>query len=431
MRPLFVLLLCPALLLAAEIHSYTTGPATPLTPGFHKLVCEFTDATIQPTRLPFTLYLPSGYGTPGKRFPMVTFLGGLGDRGDDPGIAMCVGVPLEIGRDPDLRAWMPMIVLTPQCPSDRVWETPGMPQRVLELIDTISKQFQVDASRLYLTGFSNGGLGCWALATEAPDRFALIAPIVSREFHAQATAQKLASSPTTFLIISGTKDPKSEPASANMAAALREKNADVVYAPVENGVHFIWSAFYRERAFYEFLLQHQLGRKPATRPTGQQVASLYASRQQATTDELVIEHRLQRGLDRLEPYWFVDNCAHLRTLGLQQDLLGRPNVFVTQPLAAEVPCRLQTTRPLPAGKKLSLQLEVGHPAGGEWELVVRINENQRLRTLVNDTTAPGGWLSLNIDLADLPENEARFQLIQHSTTNPNSLAYWAKLKITP
>ena len=216
MRPLFVLLLCPALLLAGEIHSYTTGPATPLTPGFHKLVCEFTDATIQPTRLPFTLYLPSGYGTPGKRFPMVTFLGGLGDRGDDPGIAMCVGVPLEIGRDPDLRAWMPMIVLTPQCPSDRVWETPGMPQRVLELIDTISKQFQVDASRLYLTGFSNGGLGCWALAAEASDRFALIAPIVSREFHAQATAQKLASSPTTFLIISGTKDPKSEPASANM-----------------------------------------------------------------------------------------------------------------------------------------------------------------------------------------------------------------------
>ena len=72
---------------------------------------------------------------------------------------------------------------------------------------------------------------------------------------------------------------------------------------------------------------------------------------------------------------------------------------------------------------------VGHPKGGEWELVVRVNEQECSRALVNDQTAPVGWLELTVNLQWLMGKEARLQLVQRATGNPNSTAYWTKLKL--
>ena len=195
-----------------------------------------------------------------------------------------------------------------------------------------------DRSRLYVTGFSNGGLGSWILAADAPKVFAVTAPIVSREHQAEATAASLANNGTTCLVISGLADSKSEPASEHMVTALRTRGVDVVYSPVPAGQHFIWAAYYREQAFYEFLLMHRRGQPPpATRPTGEQFAAMYAARQQSSADQLSFEHRLQRELDRLEPYWFVDNCAYTGGVGLAPELLGQKNVFLTRPLSVGHP----------------------------------------------------------------------------------------------
>lgn len=406
-----------------------TGSADEIpTPGFHKLVYEFSEDG-QPRQLPFSLFLPHGY--PGEQsWPMVVFLGGLGDRGADPGIAMSVGVPLEVGRDSELRAWMPMIVLTPQCPNDRVWETPGMSQWVLQLIDAVAKRYPVDRSRLYVTGFSNGGRGCWVLAHDAPGVFAAIAPIVSREHYPDETAGKLAGSGMTCLVISGQKDPKSEPASAHMVSSLRERGVDVVYSPVPDAEHFIWTAYYRQKEFYEFLLCHQKGRPvPADRLTGDQFVQLYTAKKQDTLEQVVFDHRLQWDLDRFEPYWFIDNCGRAGRPGLQPQALGRTGVYRTVPLSLDIPCRLQTTRQLPPDKLTDLQLSVGHQPQTEWQLVVRVNEIEQARQVVNDQTAPAGWLDVQVPLHELAGKEARLQVIHEATTQPTAAAYFSKLKL--
>ena len=106
---------------AGVLRGYAGSEANPQTTGFHKLVYESTEYG-KTRQFPFSVFLPHGYAQDSKRWPMLTFLAGLGDRGSDPGMAMACGVPLEIGRSMELRQWMPMIVLTPQCPNDRVWE---------------------------------------------------------------------------------------------------------------------------------------------------------------------------------------------------------------------------------------------------------------------------------------------------------------------
>ncbi len=415
---------------AGSFHGYAGASDDPRSSGFHKLVYQWTEDG-RARQIPFAIFLPEGYGSDGRRWPMLTFLAGLGDRGPDPGVSMGVGVPLEIGRDPELRRWLPMIVLTPQCPNDKVWESPGMPQTVLTLIRAVTQRFAVDRAQLSVTGFSNGGRGCWALAAEAPDLFAVTVPVVSREHDAADTASRLAGKGTTCLVISGLQDPKSEPASSHMVDALRSQNVDVVYAPIPNGQHFIWSAFYREKEFYEFLLQHRRGSPiPASRATGERFAQLFAARKQQTMPEVVFDTMLQRDLDRFEPYWFVDNCSNKGRPGLKANLAGRSSVYVTSPLTAEVPCRLQTTRQLPADKRTQLDLQIGRPADGEWELVIRVNEQEVLRKLINEQTAPSGWTEASVDLKPLAGKEARLQLIQQATTRPVSQAYWAKVKLT-
>lgn len=414
---------------AGVLKGYAGSEDNPRTTGFHKLVYEWTEDG-KTRQIPFSVFLPHGYAQDNRHWPMLTFLAGLGDRGADPGLAMACGVPLEIGRSAELRQWMPMIVLTPQCPNDRVWESPGMSQEILHLIDAVAAHFAVDRSRLYATGFSNGGLGSWVLAADAPNVFAVTAPIVSREYQAEATAARLADSGTTCLVISGMADPRSEPASRHMVSALRKRGVDVVYSPVPGGQHFIWAAYYREQAFYEFLLMHRRGDPvPSGRLTGDQFAAMYASRQQSSADQLSFEHQLQRELDRLEPYWFVDNCAYTRGVGLVPELLGQKNVFITRPVSADIPCRLQTTRQLAQDKWTRLNLTVGHPKGGEWELVIRVNEQECGRVTINDQTAPTGWFEYTVNLQSLAGKEARLQLIQQATGNADPRAFWMKITL--
>ncbi len=414
---------------ASGFIAYGSGSAEARTPGFHKLIYTWTEDG-QVRYISFSIYLPQGYGQDDRRWPMLTFLAGLGDRGRDPGMGMAVGAPLEVGRSEELGKWLPMIILTPQCPSDKVWDSPGMAQTVLRLVHAAIERFSVDPSRLYVSGFSDGGKGSWVLAAEEPGLFAVTVPIVSREYNADQTAQRLAGTGITCLVLSGMKDPKSEPASAHMVDALRKNGVDVVYGPVPDAEHFIWRAFYSQRTFYEWLLLHRRGQAaPKDRATGEQFVELYTTHQQRSFGQQMFDHRLQRSLNLFEPYWFVDNCGESGSVGLQPRMQERRNVYVTAPLSADIPCRLQTTRQLSKDKWTDLAVEAGHPPKGEWELVVRVNEEEQSRTVVNDQTAPNGWMQVKVSLRPYAGKEARLQLIQRATGNSAATGYWASVKL--
>jgi len=119
-------------------------------------------------QLSYLMYLPKDYEKQ-ESWPLLLFLHGSGERGDDLELVKVHGPPKLIAAGKDF----PFIVVSPQCPKDRRWE----PIELVALLDDIAEKHTVDGDRIYVTGLSMGGFGTWQLASYAPDRLAAIAPI--------------------------------------------------------------------------------------------------------------------------------------------------------------------------------------------------------------------------------------------------------------
>ncbi|HZK96805.1 MAG TPA: PHB depolymerase family esterase, partial [Prolixibacteraceae bacterium] len=124
--------------------------------------------TIQ-AEINYLLFLPKDYAKTGKPSPMIVFLHGSGERGTDLEKVKAWGPPAIVEKNPDF----PFIVVSPQCPEGQWWNT----YLLKGMIDDMLAKYNVDKSRVYLTGLSMGGFGAWELAMTFPDYFAAVAPI--------------------------------------------------------------------------------------------------------------------------------------------------------------------------------------------------------------------------------------------------------------
>lgn len=125
-------------------------------------------------RYEYLTYLPAGYDAdPDARWPVIIFLHGGSSRGHDLKRVKANGIPDRIERGRSI----PFVVIAPQCPVDKRWETDDWFDT---FFDEISRRYRVDTSRIYLTGLSLGASGTWYLAIKHPSTFAAIAPISGR-----------------------------------------------------------------------------------------------------------------------------------------------------------------------------------------------------------------------------------------------------------
>lgn len=125
----------------------------------------------------------------GKTYPLVLFLHGAGERGDDNAAQLKHGVlPILEGA---VKLGDPCFMIAPQCPADRWWspinrETMRLSaadkpndllEAVLALVDDTMKTQPVDAKRFYVTGISMGGYATWDLLGRAAGKIAAAIPI--------------------------------------------------------------------------------------------------------------------------------------------------------------------------------------------------------------------------------------------------------------
>jgi predicted peptidase len=133
----------------------------------------------------------------GKKYPVILFLHGAGERGDD-NVAQLKYFPEYILSDENRRKH-PCYVIAPQCREGKSWAqrsnqsssepTEQMQVALQALRDTV-KNYPVDTKRIYLTGLSMGGYGSWDLAVRHPDWFAAVAPICGGGDESQAAMIK-------------------------------------------------------------------------------------------------------------------------------------------------------------------------------------------------------------------------------------------------
>ncbi|HTY58438.1 MAG TPA: phospholipase, partial [Bacteroidota bacterium] len=130
----------------------------------------------------YLLYLPEGYGGNGKQWPLLLFLHGVGESGKDLELVKRHGPPLLVAQGMEF----PFILVSPQCPEDEYWSVPTLKA----LIDNLLERYDIDRSRIYLTGLSRGGNGTWKLAIAYPGLFAAIVPICGRGDPSRVSALK-------------------------------------------------------------------------------------------------------------------------------------------------------------------------------------------------------------------------------------------------
>lgn len=120
----------------------------------------------------YLLYVPRGYNEAGAQaWPLILFLHGQLEWGDDPAILERQGIPRLLAEGEAL----PALVVCPQSREGKRWWT--QTAMLDALLDQTESAFRVDKRRVYLTGISMGGYGAWAMALAQPRRFAAVVPI--------------------------------------------------------------------------------------------------------------------------------------------------------------------------------------------------------------------------------------------------------------
>lgn len=127
---------------------------------------------------PYALYLPEDCRPGGeKRWPVIFFFHGIGDRGDDLTGVLRRGLPAHLEKGRGLDA----IVIAPQCPAESHWaDNEEELQKLLRFIPQMEERYPIDRDRMYLTGLSMGGRCTWKLALALPDTFAAAAVVCGR-----------------------------------------------------------------------------------------------------------------------------------------------------------------------------------------------------------------------------------------------------------
>jgi len=202
--------------------------------------------------LRYLLYLPEGYKTLPKSWPLVLFLHGSGERGTDLKTLERQGLPkLATERS------FPFILVAPQIPEGKVW----MAEPLTYLLDQLESTMWVDSNRLYLTGISMGAFGAWDLAVATPDRFAALLVISGGGNPVDVCSLK----DVPVWIAHGREDDVIPVSWAEaMGQRLERCGGNVKVTIYPDAGHDAWSRTYEDPAVIEWLLAQRQGKKQAS-----------------------------------------------------------------------------------------------------------------------------------------------------------------------
>lgn len=216
------------------------------------------------TVLPYRLILPESYDE-SKTYPMLVFLHGAGERGNDNELQFFHCVQYLHDNMPEC------IIVAPQCPANHQWvDTPwangaysidAVPESneliaVTELLRSLEEEFSVDSDRIYAAGISMGGFGTWDLMMRHNDYFAAGIPVCGGGDPSQGEALK----DTPLYVFHGDAD-TAVPISGSTQTvdAIKEAGGTKVeYVIYEGAGHGIWNDAFQTAGLLDKLLAQKL-----------------------------------------------------------------------------------------------------------------------------------------------------------------------------
>lgn len=204
----------------------------------------------------YLLFTPRQYEDDERRWPLLLFLHGLGECGENELDRVKTHGPPKLVES---RTDFPFVVVSPQCrpPAGGMKDVPNAwkAEPLVQLVDHVCSNLRIDHSRVYVTGLSMGGYGTWRLVAAYPERFAAAVPICGGGAQPGAMATSLRRVP--IWAFHGERDAVVPLArSQEMFEAVRAAGGNVrltVYRDVE---HDSWTRTYDNPEVYEWLLAH-------------------------------------------------------------------------------------------------------------------------------------------------------------------------------
>lgn len=213
--------------------------------------CTLEKPIVKTVRLNYLLFLPKGYEEkPQQRWPLILFLHGMGERGNDLELVKKHGIARVVEQREDF----PFIAVSPQCPLDSWW--PDHFDALDLLLDEICARYRVDPDRLYLTGLSMGGYGAWYYAALHPDRFAALVPICGGGMPFFGFPERVVVLKNVPVwAFHGAKDDRVPLAeSERLVKALKAAGGNVRFTVYPDAGHDAWTETYNNPELYRWLL---------------------------------------------------------------------------------------------------------------------------------------------------------------------------------
>ena len=218
--------------------------------------------------LPYRILYPENYDK-SRKYPLVLFLHGAGERGNNNEKQLIHGSKLFLNANN--RQNYPAIVVFPQCPENSFWSSVNVNRNktpitfefnydnsitwpldaVQKLMTQLLKNEAVDKKRCYITGLSMGGMGTFEMLYRFPKLFAAALPICGG---GDALRYDERVKKTTFWIFHGDADAVvNVNESRAMVEKLKSLKVDVTYTEYKNVNHNSWDNAFAESTFLSWM----------------------------------------------------------------------------------------------------------------------------------------------------------------------------------
>ncbi|MDG2371822.1 MAG: prolyl oligopeptidase family serine peptidase [Flavobacteriaceae bacterium] len=217
--------------------------------------------------LPYRIIIPKDY-SPAKSYPILIFLHGSGERGNDNEAQLIHGS--KIMGSSNFQSTYNSFVVFPQCGSNDYWANipfwkktnkkrfvfskelskNNMLNAVLDLIESLESRYSIDSSRRYIGGLSMGGMGTIELIAQKPNFFAAAFAICGGGHPSWASKIKN----TPLWLLHGTDDDVvNVKFSKKLARKLIRLNSDTKLTLYPNTKHNSWSLAFKEAELFSWL----------------------------------------------------------------------------------------------------------------------------------------------------------------------------------
>jgi predicted peptidase len=222
--------------------------------------------------LPYRILYPENYDKT-KKYPLLLFLHGSGERGSDNEKQLVHGAKLFV-NDANRKAF-PAIVVIPQCPENSSWVSVNVDRSVQpakfmfdysaapqwplvaanELVKKIASEEGVDKSKMYISGLSLGGMGTFESVYRYPELYAAALPICGG---GDVEAYDKRVKKTAFWIFHGADDAAvSVNLSREMVAKLKSLKVENKYSEYPGVNHNSWDNAFADPAFLSWMHAHK------------------------------------------------------------------------------------------------------------------------------------------------------------------------------